>query len=382
MAPRIKNISADEFRRLFQAPEIASPGLTVSDAINLQNALEARRSNQLKERQNIAAIERRIADEDAKKRDRETASLERGTAAAKEAEEVAREGIDPTQPGPEVGPFTAEDQAVIEQAQATAQAKFRTQGPAAVLKAESTEEQSVRAADRRLADEVALLEEKGRQDRLTLSAKDKAAQKKSKGKLSALGQSKIFEAEGFQGLVNELTAGEKTIPDSKLQRAIILADAKFGGNISATLRSMGLPAPPDDAINFQQQRSALSVRIYKTLSGDVGNIAASESARALPLIPSAFDSKSLRKRKIAALDRAVKRAKSALQVLINDPNSASLSEKELRARRVTIADQAVMEALIGFEAGNPETGSEFETPAEANEAALQSGFEILSVEDE
>lgn len=66
MAPRIKNISADELQRLFRAPEIQKPGFTVSDAINLQNALELRRQNDLTQKQKVAEIERKIAEEQAK----------------------------------------------------------------------------------------------------------------------------------------------------------------------------------------------------------------------------------------------------------------------------------------------------------------------------
>lgn len=64
MAPRINNISAEDFRRFFQAPQIASPGLTISDAINLQNAIEQRRTNELKQRESTAKIEREIANQE------------------------------------------------------------------------------------------------------------------------------------------------------------------------------------------------------------------------------------------------------------------------------------------------------------------------------
>jgi hypothetical protein len=60
MAPKIRNITADEFQRLFKAPEIASSGLTVSDAINLEKAFEQRRSNRLKERLAAVEVEKKV----------------------------------------------------------------------------------------------------------------------------------------------------------------------------------------------------------------------------------------------------------------------------------------------------------------------------------
>ena len=102
MAPRIRNISADEFRRLFQAPEIQTPGLTVSDAINLSNALEQRKANDEQQKLRIAKIERAIAEEEAKAQDlqREQQLGELLTTPAQGAETIPTPQGDVPTPGP------------------------------------------------------------------------------------------------------------------------------------------------------------------------------------------------------------------------------------------------------------------------------------------
>jgi hypothetical protein len=125
MAPRIKNISPDEFHRIFQAPEIATPGLTVSDAINLQNSLETRRSNDLDRQRKIAQIERDIAKEEQQRQDIEILSQQRGFKASQDIEKQAREDIDPSIEGPEAGPLRPEDLLAASQAQQATEAEVR-----------------------------------------------------------------------------------------------------------------------------------------------------------------------------------------------------------------------------------------------------------------
>jgi hypothetical protein len=353
MAPRIKNISADELRRLFSPPEIESPkGLTVADRVALAQALEQRRSNELKQKQQTAEIERRIAEAEAKARDVETLSVERGTKATQEAEKLAREDIDPTQPGPEIGPLPAEDMDAIAQANAQAQAAFRIEGPEATLKREATESAKEKVATTAFERKQRLAQESFQRDVNLLRRKQAEKTKGATKKISALGQSKIFATEGFQNLVNELESGEKKVPKSFLARLGIKADSLAGGNLSELARMIPgideeLVPTKSEAILFDQQRESLAVAVYKFVSGDVGNIAASESKRALKLIPAITDTKALRRTKIEALQRAAIRSKDALKTLINDPNSALLSPAELEKRQRLIADQALAEAALG-----------------------------------
>lgn len=344
MAPRIKNISPDEFKRLFQAPEIQQPGFSVSDAINLQNALEARRKNDLSEQEKIAKIERAIAEEEARAKDVETLALQRGTDAEREAHEVARENIDPTQAGAEEGPFSADDQAAIDQAKASAQAETRLD-PLGTIQRQAAEKESKLEFERK--ERLEKEKQKGRLTLEKLKQQDKALGKKAK--LSGLQQSNIVKNKGFAALVDTIKDLESKIPDDLMDRAGSKLQAIFKGNLP---KSFGTA----DQVVFQDLRESVAVAVYKFISGDVGNIAATESARALKLIPDVLDSTDVRKRKIKLLEQAVTNANSALQALANDPNTANLTADQLEDRQKAIADAAIIQAA-GGEATPADTGA-------------------------
>jgi hypothetical protein len=231
--------------------------------------------------------------------------------------------------------------------------------------------------------ELAKIQEKGRQQRISQKTTEVKQQAGARKKLSALAKSKIFATEGFGNLVAELKRGEKAVPKSFAKRFTTWVDAMTAGNFSEMLEQLPFvkegDLSNDEATLFQSQRESLAVAVYKFVSGDVGNIAASESKRALKLIPGVLDTPSLRKVKIAALERATARAKSALDTLINSDEAVNMTPEELEQAQRTIANQALMEAAASIPAGDVEQGSgvTFGTVEEAEAAGLPPGTEIM-----
>ena len=157
MAPRIRNITPDEFRRLFRSPEIQSPGPNTSDLINLVSALEQRQANELKQRQTIAEIERRIAEESAKAQQINALAQQQRGQLEEQLTTQARADIDPTQPGIEEGPLAPDVVSQIEANLNAEEARLRLD-PEQFLAGEAQTEKSARD----FQEQIALEREKSR----------------------------------------------------------------------------------------------------------------------------------------------------------------------------------------------------------------------------
>lgn len=209
MAPRIRNISADEFRRLFQAPEIQAPGLTVSDAINLSGALEQRQQNEEQQKLRLAQIERRIAEEEAKTQDiQQEGQLGQLLSTPAQAPETIQtpQGAIPT-PGPiediERNIAEAERQQEIE--------GLRTQlDPLGSLAAAETADAEAASLQTKQDFELEQIREKGRQDRLMFLQKQKQKTVKEKKEQSAL-EKEVMGDERRTNIITN-TAIEKALP--------------------------------------------------------------------------------------------------------------------------------------------------------------------------
>lgn len=355
--PRIQNISADELRRLFQAPEIQKPGLTVSDAINLTNALEQRRKNQLEERRKIAEIERKIAEEEQKAQDVQTLATARGQQAMQGAEAQARENIDPTQPGPEIGPLTAEDQAAIEQAKGVAEAKFRLE-PSPDLAQERTLARDVSQSElkeqqeqRNFERDKELLGIKFANKMKELAFKEKQKSASAKTKASGLVQRLVAQGDNLSSMIDEFKTfdrllnqeGFKGVKGVSKGKIAVPLDKLTGG--AAQLLTKGtflgdfLSVNPE--ISTQDELAdSLARRIYKTISGDVGNIAFSEGAFAKAFVPRAGETPDRRKAKIDRLQRFANRLESGAESLRIKFNAGQIREEDLPTEIGNIANEA------------------------------------------
>lgn len=83
-----------------------------------------------------------------------------------------------------------------------------------------------------------------------------------------------------------------------------------------------------DIISFEQTRDTAGRRVYKELSGDVGNIAFNEGAFAKTLIPSIYDAPGLRATKTARLERLYQAAADARTKVIEQIKTGNFSDDE------------------------------------------------------
>jgi len=126
MAPRIINISADELRRMFAAPETAAPtGPSMGEVQNLLQAIQGRAAKEKEQQLKLQELEANIAAEEQKLKDQQLLASEAGFQASEQARQQAQADIDPNQPGPEIGPITPEANIGIERAGQLAEAQFR-----------------------------------------------------------------------------------------------------------------------------------------------------------------------------------------------------------------------------------------------------------------
>ena len=359
--PRIKNISQDELRRMFEAPEISKPvpsGPTPQEFLSLTKALEDRKLQEKEREGKIAKIEQAIAKAEQEKQLAQTmqpidATRTIGTAMGgvptSQIASPADQSAQVLTPGQSV---LSQEQPIVDAQQAEdIEAQRALIDPTGLAKERAGIDQKATVAEQSFQNQLELLREAARLRRTEEKNKLDAKGKTAAQKISALGNSKIFATEGFANLVSELKSGEKFVPKGIMSRIGLKADSLTSGNFSDMVNKLGrkvgfeeiIKSRPE-AVLFDQQRESLAVAVYKFVSGDVGNIAATESKRALRLIPGVLDTPEVRAVKIAALERAVQRSKEALQTLINDPQSALLSPKELEARQKAIADEALLSA--------------------------------------
>lgn len=403
--PRIKNISQDELRRLFEAPEISKPAQTGPTPQEFQALSEAFAGRELREKERgskIAEIEAAIAKAE---QEQELGRLQTEPVDAERMVGTAMGDVPTSQIADQSGQSVLSQEQPIAEAQRAEdiEAQRALVDPSGIADERASIAQKGLDSQTQFERQLKLLKESARLRRQETDAKDAKKDAKQKFKISALGNAKIFATEGFNNLVSELSTGEKTVPAGVLARLGVKADSLTSGNLFASINAIGekfgfkeLVKSRPEAMLFDQQRESLAVAVYKFVSGDVGNIAATESKRALKLIPGVLDTPELRATKIAALERAVKRSKEALDTLINDPQSALLSSEELTARMEQIGNDALDFAAAGVpdtesmvelyeadKAGNP-VSPEDSLAAQTNpdQAEISGRFEILSVEDE
>jgi hypothetical protein len=157
--------------------------------------------------------------------------------------------------------------------------------------------------------------------------------------LSSTAQARILQQSGVEGVIDELTSGVKILPEGTGKAALAKVQSLAGGRLPF--------APGDPKVTaYDKLRDSVAVAIYKFISGDVGNIAASESKMARDLVPAIMDSKEVREEKLGILKRAANRAKEALSLLVSSGQAASMSAEELRKAQINIADNAISEASM------------------------------------
>lgn len=178
-------------------------------------------------------------------------------------------------------------------------------------------------------------EAKYQYDLSLLNAKQKAEQNKAAKATGSVVQSRILQQAGVEGVIDELTRGVKILPEgtgaAALAKVQSLAGGRLGGNPKVT--------------TYDKLRDSVAVAIYKFISGDVGNIAASESKMARDLVPAIMDSAGVREEKLATLKRAAARAKTALNDLVQSGRASQMTPEELRKAQLGIADNAIAEAV-------------------------------------
>lgn len=383
MAPRIKNISADEFRRMFEAPEIQTPGFSISDAINLSQALETKKKNELEQRRQVAEIERKIAEQEAIARQQEQlaqpevdpfqqkiAEIEQNLAMAEQmptGELVAGE----TAQVPGLGEVATPREELLKETEVGQQLRSDVDATIAPLQAQIDTLRAEAKLDpkgflkRRADKEAAALEfERDKEllglkfanDLKKMQQKEETKEKKAVGKASALvqrlaAQSKnlrsmvdefekfetMLSKEGFTG-VKGVAKGKIAVPLDKLTggAAQLLAGKTFMGDF--------LRVNPE--ISTQDELAdSLARRIYKTISGDVGNIAFSEGAFAKAFVPRAGEVPSRRKAKIARLERFIKAMDTGASELRRRFNSGDITAEEVELELGDIANSAFAEQV-------------------------------------
>lgn len=374
MAPRIRNISADELRRIFQAPQIQQPGLNVSDAIGLSSALEQRRTNQLKERQNISKIERAIAEEEARAQDVQTLATERGTAAEREAREVAREGIDPTQAGPEAGPFSQEDQAAIEQARTSAGAQFRLAGPEKVLQAEQTADIASIQSTQDFNEAIKL-------EKFKASLKNKTDKAKNKKGTSALIQRQESKLSNVEVISKEIAQAMELMQKAGITGAVGAAKVKLNSLTGGFIRDiprLGKFLEVDPSIvSFEEARDSFGRRLYKDISGDVGNIAQSEGKFAKRLLPTSAETPELRQSKLDRIRRIVANSQIELKKLKKLAVAGNWSPDEYTTNVEETMNRVIRDGTATLPpAEDEESIRSFSSVQQAEEADLEPGTQI------
>jgi len=132
MAPRIRNISADELRRLFKAPEISTPSLSTNEAVSLAQALDQRKQQELERQKMISELDMKLKEREAElmKEQQQQADIQqlataKGREAAAPIERQGRLDIDLNQPGPEIGPLPRSVLSQMEQARLDKEAEVR-----------------------------------------------------------------------------------------------------------------------------------------------------------------------------------------------------------------------------------------------------------------
>jgi hypothetical protein len=323
--PRIRNISPEEFRRLFEAPEIQTPSLSVSEAINLSEAIASRERKAKESEAKIAEIERAL---DRAEKEQQLGQTLATPAMAPERDIETAVGPVPTEQiglvspeAPAAGPVATQadlDQLQAEQAREQEIAGLQAQlDPTGTLQAQQAAQAKLAAEERDFARDKELLGMKFANQMELLKTKEakKAGEKKLKTsaliqRLAAQGQNlssmvsefdrfeESLQKEGFVGVPGVLK-GKIAVPLDKLTggAAQILAKDTFMGNF--------LKVNPE--ISTQDELAdSLARRIYKTISGDVGNIAFSEGAFAKAFVPRAGETPSRRNAKVDRLKRFIK----------------------------------------------------------------------------
>lgn len=372
MAPRIKNITPDEFRRIFQAPEIRTPGFSVADAIALNQAIEARRSNDEKQKLRMAQIERRIAEEEAKAQQlqQQTQLGELLATPAQDPDQLIETAVGPV-PESQIGAPTVGDatptQSIqdIEQRIAEEERAQEITGLEARLDPLGTL-QRVRGAQQAEIDfarDKELLGLKFANKMKELETKEERKIAKQKQKASGLVQRLAAQADNLSSMVDEFKSFNKLLTKEGFTgvkgvvkgKVAVPLDKVTGGAAQLLAKNtfLGDFLKVDPNISTQDELAdSLARRIYKTISGDVGNIAFSEGQFAKAFVPVAGETGTRRTAKIDRLDRFITRMKSGADALRAKFDAGQISEEELSLELGNIANEAFTQeaAALGLTA--------------------------------
>lgn len=177
-----------------------------------------------------------------------------------------------------------------------------------------------------------------RKDDPTQHVKIPAGDVSNKGKVPAGVISSALKTSG-QGFLNEIRRIEPKLQGFKTPEEQVRKSPSgpvFTGPVSeASARAKAgeltqgqFGGTDPDIVSFEQSRDTAGRRVYKELSGDVGNIAFNEGSFAKVLIPSIYDAPGLRAAKTDRLDRLYKAASDARAKVIDQIKTGNYTEEE------------------------------------------------------
>lgn len=192
----------------------------------------------------------------------------------------------------------------------------------------------------------------------------------NKGKIPAGIAASALKTSG-SGFLNEVKRIEPKLTGFAGPVSLPSARAKFG---EISQGQFGGTDP--DIISYEQSRDTAGRRIYKELSGDVGNIAFNEGTFAKVLVPSIYDSPGLRATKTARLDRLYKAAADARTKVIEQIKTGNFSDEQATKLIESAVNNEVQKALTesGTEGGQAVGGLSPQEQAELEQLrALKNG---------
>lgn len=187
---------------------------------------------------------------------------------------------------------------------------------------------------------------------------------------SLLGQlSKAAQSEGF---IDEIKRMEKLLPQSTgpgglVERGVLRVQQATGGLLGGDPK----------IIAYEQMRQTAARKLYKELSGDVGNIAQNEASFAVDLIPTAYEAPAVRSEKIARLDRMKQKMRIVVDALQKMYDAGRIDTNEF----TRLVKEATLDTMSqGWSDLNP--GKTIPVTSEQPSELAPESFEILSEEPE
>jgi len=344
----VPKISFEELQRMFQSPVQSIKPLDTAQTVDLIGALEDRQATAQKtkfdQEQAIAEVERKIAEKQRQLGlEKEfVQSPTQETAAALEPRFAAQRLLTPKEPKPTK--FTSAGEVIQD-------------GKRFFMYVDSTNPRN----------------------RQLIPAGDP----KQKGTAQGIIQRTLGQKENLSSLVDEFEMFQKNLGEAGFTglkgvakgKIAVPLDKLTGGGLQ--LATKGLPIignflKVNPQISTQEELAdSLGRRIYKTISGDVGNIAFSEGAFAVAFVPRAGETEQRRRAKIDRLNRFSERMETGVKELQKQLQNGVISEEEFKEAYGQLANQAFTDVGGAVDAQQTPGGGELSPEEQAELEALR-----------